>query len=47
MHNGIARVIELGGVMAVVYGTWSLAHWLGFLVGGVLAVVIGQRLERQ
>lgn len=35
-------LIELAGFVAVTYGAYQLAHWLGWIVAGVLAVVIGQ-----
>jgi len=36
-----AEVIGLG---AITYGSWSALHWIGFVVGGISLLVIGESL---
>jgi hypothetical protein len=42
----VALVVQLLGLVAIVAGAALIAVWLGFVVGGVLAVVAGIALER-
>jgi hypothetical protein len=35
-------LLELGGLAAVSFGAYQLAPWLGWVVAGAAAVVIGQ-----
>lgn len=46
MRTFVASLVELGGAAAIVYGMWMLAPWLAFVVGGVLAVLSAQAVER-
>lgn len=46
MRTVLASLVELGGAVALVYGLWLLAPWLAFVVGGLLAVVAAQTVEK-
>jgi len=37
-----SAALEIGGFAAVGCGAYQLAPWLGWIVGGVCAVLIGQ-----
>ena len=39
-----SAALELGGFAAVGCGAYQLAPWLGWIVAGVLAVVVGQAI---
>lgn len=39
----VPRLLEFGGYAAVTYGCWMAAEWVGWVVGGVLAVQSGVR----
>jgi hypothetical protein len=39
-----SAALELGGLAAVGCGAYHLAPWLGWLVAGTCAVIIGQAL---
>lgn len=39
-------VLQLVGLAAVAAGAWSVASWLGLVVGGVVLVGVGALVER-
>ncbi|MDP8928664.1 MAG: hypothetical protein M3O70_08850 [Actinomycetota bacterium] len=41
----VANLLELVGLLAAVYGCWLLAPWLGWLVGGLIGVVMAVQME--
>lgn len=41
----MASLLELAGFCAIVYGTWLLAEWMAWIVGGVLLALVGYVIE--
>lgn len=47
MRQHLTTGLELLGFGAVAYGCWEILPALGFIVGGVLAVLLGVLLGRE
>ena len=40
----VGPAFELGGMAALCYGAYQLVPWLAWVLGGVIAVIIGQAM---
>jgi hypothetical protein len=45
MRRHAPKLVELAGLAAVTYGCWLLAAWLGWIIGGLVAVAVALDLE--
>jgi hypothetical protein len=46
-RSAVSTVVELSGLSAIVYGVMLVSVPAGFVVGGLLAVLVGIALDRQ
>ena len=46
MRHLIAALIELAGLGLLVVGAWSLAPWLGLMIGGGSCIALALVLDR-
>jgi ABC-type phosphate transport system permease subunit len=41
----LSLLLELAGLVAIVYGFWLIFPFLGFIIGGVSAILIGLAID--
>ena len=46
MRTAVALLLEFLGFACLVFGAWALAHWFGFVIGGLVLLLIGNSLDR-
>jgi ABC-type phosphate transport system permease subunit len=41
----LSLLLELAGLVAIVYGFWLIFPFLGFIVGGIAAILVGLAVD--